>query len=205
MDLSAAAGASDDNFASSPGNAANSRAIFAGEIFVILILSAQLQIPQFLLRRADLGQEPFVLTAAAGNVPREHAQQHHKPQKAIHKAQDAAHHRDQRQRQGDQVQRQDQHAQRPIELVVAIAAIHKAQQCISYSVQKSHSLFLFLLSIQRRCAAGDINFLSHGMIMDFSSGVNRKFVNFFLHPPLLCKGLVLVIGRLLCYNVDRAQ
>ena len=160
MNLSAAAGAGDDNFASSAGNTANGRAIFAGKIFMCRILSAQLHIPQFLLRRTDLGQKPLVFAAAAGSITGEHAQQHKKPQKAIQKAQGAAHHRDQRQGQGNQIQRQDQHAQRPIELIVTIASIHKAHQRISHSVQKSHGLFLFLLSMQRPCAAGGINHVS---------------------------------------------
>lgn len=153
---------------------------------MLLVLLTHLVIAKRLRCGTDLGQKPRIFPAAALNIAGKHTQQHHKPQKGIQKAQHRPHHGDQTQGQRDQIQRQNQHTQRSIELVVAIASIHKAHQRISHSVQKSHSIFLFLF-ILRSCAAGVVD-LYKRYDSELFPGSKQRICKLFASGPLFAEG-----------------
>ena len=143
MDLSATAGAGDDNFASPAGNTADGGAVFAGKILVVLVLHAvelALDGPPHLL------QELGVLGAALLQVLGEHTEQRPEHQHAGHGAEDAVskivldeHIHD--------IQSNDGPDGKKTQMVCTVAAIHEAGQRIADFAKDTHrmpSLFVMV-------------------------------------------------------------
>ena len=82
MDSGPALGAGDDNLALTPGYTADSAAVWAGEILMLLVCAAG---PTILDGVHDLGEKPGILPAPLGQIPGEHAKQDPHHQKENHR------------------------------------------------------------------------------------------------------------------------
>ena len=82
VDSGPALGAGDDNLTLTPGYTADSAAVWAGEILMLLVRAAG---PTILDGVHDLSEKPGILPAPLGQIPGEHAKQDPHHQKENHR------------------------------------------------------------------------------------------------------------------------